>query len=206
MFGWRIGRTWALGILALVFACGPCCAWLFDGGEPLGAAAVINKDSTRAAEPLQFSEDVYATQFGAALGRAVGEDWMGFHVYLTDSLVDASDHTIATWKVSPTGSLAYYYFQPDSPLLLKKNKMYYLMFARNSDGFWGSIAYSVTQGSYYGMQSGDSGATWSMMARPLAVRIDGYYVPEPASFVSLAFGVAMLGAAAWRRRSRTALG
>ena len=149
-------------------------------------------------EPFVLSRDACATSFGAAMGRVLGTDSMGFKVYLSDTLIDVPNNAIAGWEMCPTrAALEYYYYQPESPIRIEAGRMYYLTFAPNSKSFWGSISYSLATG-YYGWGTNDHGVTWYRMSYPFCVRIDGYYVPEPGTGIALLAGI--IGIMLSRRR------
>lgn len=179
----------------LIFLClavgGPSFGWLYDGGVAQHAAVIVRDNSsvTWAAAPFSVSQDSYATSFGAALGRAMGPVGAGFDVYLTQTMNGLPDSAITSWKMIPSDStLTYYYYAPDSPIFLRANAAYSLVFVPDSPDFWGSISYSPT--GYYGWGSRDHGSSWSMLPLPLCVRVDGYAAtPEPGSIVVVLAGL-----------------
>lgn len=190
-------------LTVLLCAAAPCSAWLYDAGIPQHLGAMLREGSSYvwAAAPFAVEQDSWATSFGAALSRAFGPIDAGFTVYLTSTWSGLPESAMATWTVIPaTASLEYYYFQPRAPMLLQAGTAYSLVFTPNDAGFAGAISYSAKPGSYYGWGSGDYGQTWTRLLYPLCIRVDGYAVPEPGTWLALVAGT--IGAAL-RRRGRS---
>ena len=196
----RIGTTWTTAIMMLVVACAPCFAWLYDGGQA-GRSGVVVSDSTSpvwACEPFTVPSDAWVTGIGAAIARVYGSGGMGFHVYLSSTLDDVPANAIGDWTICPTGMvLQYVYANTDTPIKLDAGVRYYLTFAPNSNNFSGVLSWSSVPGSY-GLGTGDYGRTWYSLALPLGVRVDGYFVPEPAAGVALIVGLLGLRTLRWR--------
>lgn len=186
----KIQRISVCLVLCLA-AAGPSFGWLYDGGIAQHAAVIVRDNSsvTWAAAPFSVSQNSYATSFGAAIARALGPVGSGFDVYLAQTINGLPDTAIASWKMVPRDTtLGYYYYTPDSPILLRANAAYSLVFVPDSPSFWGSISYSRT--GYYGWGSSDHGYSWSMLALPLCVRVDGYAAtPEPGSILVVLAGL-----------------
>lgn len=180
-------------------------AWLYDGGsEQRLSVGIKENDGTStvwAAALFSVSKDSYATSFGAALAKGSGVDGTGFRMYLAPSPDGLPESTLGSWLISPTGPIPkYYYAQAESPIFLQAGHVYALVFTPSSSDFWGSISYSGKYGRY-DLGSSDYGNSWYSLPLPypLAIRVDGYYVPEPGSFAALAFGI--IGVLGFRRRT-----
>lgn len=184
-----------------------CYAWIYDAGDPQHGGPFLGGTSAAvwAAEPFKFTSDAYVTQFGAAMARGFGSTpGMGFNTYLTNTLVDAPGNALAEGLMAPRDTnLTYYYVQPQNPVFLHANTIYYLVLAINSNNFAGAISISPLAG-YYGMGSTDYGATWTQRYYPLSIRLDGYFVPEPSSLVALLPGLLFYGLR-FRKRIKNSL-
>jgi hypothetical protein len=188
-------------VLCLLLALGaltPCAAYLYDCGPANYAGAIVKLGTATewAAEPFSVSRAAYATQFGAALGRAYGPAGAGFRVELARWVNDQPGDVIESWTVVPTlVSLTYYYFEPTVPIALDgidTGAYYALVFKPDTEGFAGAISYTAKPGCYYGKgYSTDAG--WFTMQFPLVIRVDGNYVPEPCCLGILTFGLLALG-------------
>lgn len=190
--------------LALTLAAvgGPCYAWIYDGG-PVGRAfggVGATSDTVWATQPFQLASDAYLTGFDAAVAKAMGSAGVGYNVYLTTTLHDVTANSIGKWTVYPTGPIAAYHsVQTNAPIKLDAGVVYFLTFIPNSNNFVGSIAFSSWAG-YYALATPDYGQTWGLMAKPLCVHVDGYFVPEPSTWATLLVGVAGLAGLTLVRR------
>jgi len=172
-----------------------CMAWLFDGGQPQHAGVVVRDVAPPVwvAAPIVLSSSADITQIGVAAAKAVGWAGMGYQVYLATDLWNVKSSAIATWTVSPSNPIFqyYYYYKPNSPVRLEGGKAYFLVFTPNSNNFSGSISWSASSG-YLALGTPDYGTSWSKLARPLCIRIDGNYVPEPSCAVCILVGILAL--------------
>jgi hypothetical protein len=202
-----LARYRLLFVIAVLVACaaGAGNAWIYDGGDAQLAGVLMRTGSgcVWQAAPFAVDADSYATGFGAAIGRAAGPTDAGIDVYLCTNPSGLPGSVIAQLPhpLVPLNSLYDYYDGLlDQPVLLKAGTPYYLVFAPTSPQLMSSVSFGVKQGAYCGMGSGDYGASWYAFAFPLAVRVDGYAVPEPCSAVGLLF--AGLGWGIARKRKR----
>lgn len=192
--------TLATLVLAAAGISGPCHAWLYDGGTIFVSGIPVSDTASNVwvTEPFILPQDSCVTAFGAAIARAFGAADMGFTAYLSDTLDDIPAHALATGTICPAGaSYVYRYCYPDDSVRLNGGQMYFLSLAPNSNNFAGSVSFSYTVGAYYGQGSGDFGQTWSQVARPLSIRLDGYVVPEPDAYLIVIAG--LLGLSVLRR-------
>lgn len=189
-----------LGVLSLFLAMvlsasAPCYAWLYDGGAPTISGPVVQEGSNTVwvCEPFVLARDSWVTRFGASVARGFGGPQMGFKAYLTDALFDDSMSALVSGLVIPTGiTYTYRFVDLASPVRLDGGRVYYLTLVPNSGNFTGSVSWSYKPGAYYGLSTGDYGESWSMCARPLSVRVDGYAVPEADPWVVVVIGCAGL--------------
>lgn len=199
-------RLLVLVVLAAMCS-SPCAAYLYDCGPAQYAGAIVKLGTTTeaVAEPFGVARSAYATQFGAALGRAYGPAGAGFRVQLTTWVNNQPGAVIETWTVVPTSvSLAYYYWEPTIPIALAgvdSGAYYALVFTPDLDGFAGAVSYSNKAGCYFG-RAWNSSAGWFTMQFPLCTRVDGYYVPEPSCLGIAAGGLIALGHRRWKRLLR----
>ena len=187
-------------VVLLAMTTGVCWGWLFDGGVPQHAGAVVQEGTSLgwAAAIFRVESDSYGTEFGLAVSRAAGPADAGFTVYLVGSLVDVENNAIASWTITPASPVLDYYFNYEGdPVFLQAGVGYALVAVPNHPDFIGAISYSP-QG-YYGWGSGDYGESWYMLPLPLSVRVDGYAVPEPGCAAVWLLGCAGLVRGRMRR-------
>lgn len=188
------------GLLCVAFlasAAVPCAAYIYDGGQPqhLGVQVQDNTNCVWVDEPFVLSQDCYATSLGAAVARGMGPTDAGFDVSIATITNGVPDVTIAKLPqplVPLNTQYVYYDGMLSSPILLSAGVYYALVLKPTSTSFLGSVSWGVVPGMYYGQGTGDYGSTWRALSLPLAVRIDGYLAPEPASIAGLLLGVPML--------------
>lgn len=185
-----------LAAFALVAAlCTPCRAWLYDGGSLLVSGLQVSDTSSTVwvSEPFILAEDSIVTSLGAGVARGFGTSEMGFNVYISDTLIDVPSHALAAGTLHPAGaSFTYQYAYPETGLRLDGGRMYFLTLAPNSNNFLGSVAWSFLAGARYGFGTGNYGQSWSQIALPLAIRLDGYAVSEPETYAVIAAGLACM--------------
>ena len=186
-------RTLRIACLLLLVGAAPCHAWLYDSGVP-NLAGQLLKDGSGvewAASPFRVAQDSYGTVFGAPVARGYGTAGAGLTMTLaTWSWTDyRPGPAIEAWTITPLNTLlTYYYANAASPITLRADTTYCLVFASNDPGFAGVISYTLKPGLYYGWGTSDHGASWGQLPYPVCVRVDGY-VPEPSSLCVL---IAML--------------
>ncbi len=192
-----IRRGVGLVLAGLILAAAvPCAAYLVDGGPPQHAGVGVRDGSSCvwAAEPFVLSYDAYVTTLGAAIARALGPADAGFDVYLTSTIAGLPGSAITRLPeplIPLTTQYAYYYGSFAGPVYLTAG-VYYLVFTPTSTSFYGSISYSLQAGMYYGLGTGNYGQSWYVLSYPLAVRVDGWYVPEPSALGAIVAGLAAL--------------
>jgi len=198
-------RRAVLRLTAVIFlaSISPCAAYLMDAGSPQHAGVGVRDNSSCvwAAEPFRLDYDAYVTALGAAVARAMGPADAGFDVYLSATTYGLPSSAIAKLPnplVPLNTQYVYYDGALSAPVFLTAG-IYYLVFMPTSTSFYGSISYAVKPGIYYGQRTADYGQSWYMLAYPLAVRVDGWFVPEPSSVGIVVAGV--LGLVALRRRT-----
>jgi hypothetical protein len=177
-------------LLGILLSCGPCCAWLYDAGITQHLGADISNGAWIAA-PFTVEADCYATSFGAAVARAFGPTGAGYDVYLTTTWIGLPGSAIAKLPqpvVPLTTQWVYYDGSLSQPVLLRAGTTYSLVLIPTTPSLRGSISYGNKPGTYYGWKSSDSGASWSQLAYPVCVRVDGF-VPEPGGWMVLAAGL-----------------
>jgi len=199
----RGGAVWLTAALLFV-SLRPCAAWLLDGGptQHLGVQLKLNSSLEWAAEPFTIPNDGYATSLGAAVARGMGPADAGFDIYLTATPYGLPGSAIAKLSqplIPLNTQYVYYYGNLDSPVFLAANTVYFVVLMPTSSSFIGSLSLSNTAGLYYGLGTGNDGETWYQLARPVCVRVDGWYVPEPCSLAMVFSGVGV-GLALRRRR------
>lgn len=190
-----VPRILLSALVLLLLSVGSCSAWIYDAGRVGNGPTLKNGTSTVwAAEPFVLDSDAYVTQLGMGLSRAIGPADAGFDVYLSGSLAGLPDAAFAHWTIKPSGPIMVYCYTDiiSKPIYLIGGQMYYLTVAPNSDDFMGGVSYANSPGRYYGLGTGDYGQTWRKLDMPLGLRIDGYFVPEPASLTALLVGVLSL--------------
>lgn len=183
-------------VLLLLCTYNPCTAYIYDGGQPqhLGTQAKDNSSRVWVAEPFQLPFDAYATSLGAALARGMGPTNAGYSAWLytlgTISHVPEVPLAQTTEPLVPLNTQFVYYDCPlPSPIFLQAGALYALVLKPTDSTFVGSVSYGLVPGTYYGQGTGDYGKTWYRLEYPLAVRIDGYFVPEPGASAVLLLGL-----------------
>ncbi len=171
----------------------PCAAYLIDGGQPQHAGPGVRDNSSCvwAAEPFMLDYDAHVTSLGAAIARAMGPADAGFDVYLSASLHGLPGSTITKLPAPliPLNTQYVYYDGALSDPVFLTAGVYYLVFMPSSTSFAGSMSFAPKPGMYYGLGTGNYGQSWYALAFPLAVRVDGWYVPEPSSLAMIISGL-----------------
>jgi len=198
----------AVLVLCLALLAGsavPGVAYLVDGGQPQHAGVQVKANSSCvwAAEPFVLAADAYATSIGAAVARGIGPAGSGFEawLYTIGSISHVPETPIAQTPLPlvPLNTQYVYYDTPlAEPVFLRAGDLYAVVLKPTDPTFIGSVSWSFKPGTYYGQGTPDDGKSWYMLAWPLAVRVDGYFVPEPGAFAGMLVGI--LGLATRRRR------
>jgi hypothetical protein len=183
-------------ILLLLCADSSWAAYIYNGGEPQHLGTQVQDNSSRVwvAEPFQLPFDAYATSLGAALARGMGPTNAGYSAWLytlgTVSHVPEVPLAQTTEPLVPLNTQFTYYDCPlPSPVFLQAGTLYALVLKPTDSTFVGSVSYGIVPGTYYGQGTGDYGKTWYRLEYPLAVRIEGYFVPEPGTSSVLLVGL-----------------
>ena len=170
-----------------------CVAYIYDAGNPQHQGGSVT--ATWVAAPFMVTSDCFATSIGAAVARALGPADAGFDVYLADTWNGLLDSAIAKLpqRLIPLGTQYVYYDGALSrPVFLKAGTTYSVILVPTSPDLICSISWAVKPGTYYGWSSRDCGQNWQQMSYPVAVRVDGYSVPEAKGWVVLFAAVAAL--------------
>lgn len=192
--------------LALLLALAvPSTAFIVDGGQPQHAGVQVkaNSNCVWVAEPFTLASDAYATSIGAAVARGMGPVGSGFEAWLyTIGVVTHVPETPVAQTTLPLVPLNTQYVYYDTPLaepvFLQAGGLYAVVLKPTDPNFIGSVSWSLMPGTYYGQGTPDDGKSWYMLALPLAVRVDGYFVPEPGALAGMIVG--MIGLVARRQR------
>ncbi len=198
------GQLGALAAALLLAMAAPCSAYIYDGGQPqhLGVQVKDNSNCVWIGERFTLASDAYATSIGAAAGRAMGPVGAGFEawLYTVSEISHVPEDPIAQTPlpIVPLNTQYVYYDTPlASPVPLKAEAFYAVVLKPTDPTFLGSVSWGVVPGTYFGQGTGDYGKSWYGLSYPLAVRIDGYFVPEPGTLIALLVG---MGGVALRRR------